>query len=229
MRYKYFPQSQRHSCFKMFGQLLQKEKSIPLPEAEIFTCKNSGEDRTPPRVLGMGTGFMWDTPMRRPDTTMSAWDGHKPHTGHPNAPALAIQKALSSYSTTYSASRTTTGARASSQGSNQKITGPVQSWKPLGRWVFKSSSSSCHLIVWPVGAPNPQPPHAITSWQKDVMCSHSSLPASLFKAFWLLARKWVCLALPFSPPPCCLWGLVRKCFSCSYTSTASISWGPYGK
>lgn len=221
LRYKYFSQNKRHSSFKTSGQLLQKVKSISLLMAESFTCKNSG-DQTSLQTLEMSTGFMWDT--------TSAWDGHKLHMGHPNTAELEMQKVLSSCCTTYITSQTITRARASSQSSNQKMTGPVYSWKPLGRWVFKSSSSSCHPIVWPVGAPNPQPPHIIISWQKDVMCSHSFLSVSLFKAFWLLVRKWVCLALPFSPSPCCLWGgLVRKCFGCSYTSTASISWGPYGK
>lgn len=226
--HKYFPQSQWHSSFKMFGQLLQKEKSTPLPKAGIFTCKHSGGDRTPPCVLRMGTIFTWDTPTRTPDAT-STWDGHKLQMGHPNAAELRIQRVLSSCHTTYATPQTTTRARASSQSSNQKMTGPVQTWKPLAKWVLRSSSSSCHLIVSPLGAPSPQPPHTIISWQKDVTCFHSSLPASLFKAFWLLVRKWVCLTLPFSPSPCCLWGPVRKCFSCSYTSTASISWGPYGK
>lgn len=157
---------------------------------------------------------------------MSAWDGHKLHMG---AAEPGIQKVLASCCTMDTSSQTTARARASSWDSNQKMTGPVQSWKPLERWVFKSRSSSCHLIVWPVGAPNPQAPHTIISWQKDVTCSHSSLSASLFKAFWLLGRKWFCLVLTSSPSPFCLWGLVRECFHCSYTSTPSISEALIGK
>lgn len=47
----------------MFGQFLQKEKSISLPKAEIFTCKNLGGDQT---------------------LLPSARDGHKLHVGHPS-------------------------------------------------------------------------------------------------------------------------------------------------
>ena len=62
---------------------------------------------------------MWDTPVRRPDT-ISAWDGHKLHTGHPKASELGIQKVLGSCHTTYTTSLTTTRTRASPQDSIRK-------------------------------------------------------------------------------------------------------------
>lgn len=50
----------------MFGQLLQKERSISLPKAEIFTCRKFRGDLTPPQVLRMSTGFIVGHPSEEP-------------------------------------------------------------------------------------------------------------------------------------------------------------------
>lgn len=142
-RYKYFLQSQRQSSFKVFGQLLQKERSISLPKAETFTCRKSGRRDITPSAQAGHRVHMWDTPMWSPDT-MSVWGGNKLHMG---AAGPGIQKILASCCTTYTSSQSTARARASSWDLNCKITGPGQRGKPLERWVFKSRSSSCHLIV----------------------------------------------------------------------------------
>lgn len=59
-RYKYFSQSQRHSFFKMSGQLLQKEK-------KHFPTK--------------GRNLHLRELRRRLDTTLSSQDGHRLHVG----------------------------------------------------------------------------------------------------------------------------------------------------
>lgn len=207
--------------FRMFGQLL--EKSIFLPKAEISTCKE--ETRHHP----------------------SAWGEHKLHVGQPNE---TRHHEYSGWTQTphrtpqHGRTWDTEGActlpyhiRHFSNNSQSKSSIPRltadndRSRRAESPWEdgFSEQQLQPPPNCLTRGCSNPQTPHTIIAWQKDVPCSHSSLPASLLKVFWLLVRKWVCLALPFSPSPFWLWGLVRKLFSCSYTSTASISWGPYGK
>lgn len=116
-------------------------------------------DQTPP-VLGMGTSSTQDTSTQK-NLGYSRWLAPViPHT------PLSKQQAEQELH-----------PRAQSR----KLLVLCRAESPLGRWDFKSSSPSCHLIVWPVDAPNPQPPHTIISWQKDVTCSHSSLPAPCLK------------------------------------------------
>lgn len=185
---------------------------------------NSEETRHHLKVLRMGTGFIVGYPSEEPRYHEGLGWAQAPHgssrTWDTESAHFLLYHVL--FSSNSQSKSFLLGLKSENEWSCVELKAP-------GKMGFKSRSSSCHLIVWPVGAPNPQAPHTIISWQKDVTCSHSSPSASLFKAFWLLVRKWFCLAVTSSPSPFCLWGLVRKCFHCSYTSTSSISEALTGK